>query len=61
MGYLVVSFMAALAMSVSVYNDSGSILSAFIAYSLTGTCVLLSALLSEANASSSQDQFRTTE
>ncbi len=50
MGNLIVSFITALAMAVSIYNESSSILLAFLAYSLTGTCVLLSVLLTEAVA-----------
>lgn len=61
MGYLVVSFIAAMAMAASVYGESSSILLAFLAYSLTGTCVLLSALVSEASSTDDADQFSTTE
>lgn len=61
MGNLVVSFITALAMAFSIYNESSSILLAFLAYSLTGTCVLLSVLLTEAVADQRENQLSTTE
>ena len=61
MGYLPATIVAALAMSISVYDVSGSILLAFLSYSLTGTLVLLSVLLSDALAHRGETQFSTTE
>lgn len=61
MGNLVVSFITAFAMAVSIYTESSSILLAFLAYSLTGTCVLLSVLLTEAVADQRENQLSTTE
>ena len=50
MRYLSVCIAAALAMSVTVYNETASILLAFAAYSATGTLVLLFVLLADALA-----------
>lgn len=47
MGYVIVSIVAALAMSVSVYNETVSILLSFLAYSITGNLVMASAMLSD--------------
>lgn len=46
MVYLVVSIVSAMAIAVSVYVETSSFLLAFAAYSLTGTLVLSSVLLS---------------
>jgi uncharacterized membrane protein len=46
--YLAVSCIAALAVSMSVYGDTGSLLLSVIAYSATGTLVLLGVLLTAA-------------
>lgn len=48
MVYLLVSIISALAMAVSVYADTMSFYLAFAAYSLTGTLVLTSVLVSAA-------------
>lgn len=61
MGYLVVSVVAALAMSISIYDVSGSFLLAFLGYSLTGTIVLLTVLFAECLGERDADQFNTTE
>ncbi len=57
MGYLAASIVASFAMSLSVFDASGSILLAFIAYSLTGTVVLLAALLAEAETITDQSEL----
>lgn len=43
--YLIVSFFAALAVAISVYIETASFGFAFLAYSLTGTLVMITALL----------------
>ena len=49
--YLAVSFLASLAVSVTVYEAFGSLVLGFVAYSVTGVvvlfCVLLAAFLRE--------------
>lgn len=61
MGYLAVSIIAAMAMSVSVYNETSSMLLTFLAYSLTGTMVLVSVILSDILNNRGENQFKTTE
>lgn len=61
MGYLPAAIIVSLAMSISIFNASGSFLLAFLAYSLTGTSVLLSVLLTEAQKDLDEGQFSTTE
>ena len=46
--YLAVSCIAAMAVSLSVYGDTGSLLLSFIAYSATGTLVLIGVLFAAA-------------
>lgn len=46
--YLGMSFIAALAASISVYAETGSFLFAFLAYAGAGTIVLLSVIASTA-------------
>lgn len=46
MVYLLVSIISAMAIALSVYAETGSFLLAFAAYSLTGTLVLTSVLVS---------------
>lgn len=43
--YLAVSCIAAMAVSMTVYGDTGSLLLSVIAYSATGTLVLIGVLL----------------
>ena len=46
--YLIVSFFAALAVAIMVYAETASFGFAFLAYSLTGTLVMITALLAPA-------------
>lgn len=46
MVYLLVSIISAMAIAISVYAETSSLLLAFVAYSLTGTLVLSSVLVS---------------
>lgn len=46
--YLAVSCIAAMAVSMTVYGDTGSLLLSVIAYSATGTLVLIGVLLAAA-------------
>lgn len=48
MGYALTAVIAALAVSISVYSATGSILLAFFAYSVGGTMTLLLALTAAA-------------
>jgi len=57
MGHLIVSFLAALAMAISTYDVTGSILWTLAAYSVTGTLTLVIAILADFFG----DQFNTTE
>ena len=61
MKHLPITIIAALAMSASIFNNSGSIWLAFLAYSLTGTIVLLSIMLTDALDQQSENQLSTTE
>lgn len=45
MAYLLVSTVAALAVAISAFGATGSLFLAFLAYSGTGTLVLMTALL----------------
>lgn len=47
MGHLIVSIIVASATATSVYLTSGSLLTAFLAYSAAGTISLLSALIAD--------------
>lgn len=46
MVYLLVSVVSAMAIAITVYAETSSFLLAFVAYSITGTLVLSSVLLS---------------
>ncbi len=61
MGYLATSVIAALAMSISVFNTTGSMLLAFLAYSLTGSLLLLSVLLCEAVANRGEAELENND
>ena len=45
MTYLVVSFFAALAVAATVYAETASLGLAFVAYSIAGTLIMITALL----------------
>ncbi len=47
MGYLIISIAAAISTSVVVYADTQSMLLTFLAYSASGTIVLLSAMIAD--------------
>lgn len=61
MGNLGFCIVASLAMAISVYNETASILLAFLTYSLTGTLVLGTVLLTDMLSDDGGNQFKTTE
>lgn len=61
MGNLGFCIVASLAMAISVYNETASILLAFLTYSLTGTLVLGTVLLTDMLGDDGGNQFKTTE
>lgn len=61
MGNLGFCIIASLAMAISVYNETASILLSFLTYSLTGTLVLGTVLLAEVLSDGDGNQFNTTE
>ncbi len=61
MGNLIVSIIAAFALAISVYNETASLLLAFLTYSLAGTMFLGTAILADAFGHGDENQFNTTE